>query len=159
MKTDAVIPLPTVINWRFSLHIEKFNLLSNPWLLNPVYHAGWIWLLCQLATEPIKPSDFCCDVVTFIFVATVWWISYMRSCLVNVKVRKINGLQYIWSRAMGLKTVMQVIYLLVFTSPFQVEQRQGSFLWDHAGEHAHFIHASDLNYSYSTILNCFQTEL
>lgn len=66
---------------------------------------------------------------------------------------------------MGLKTVIQVIYLLVFTSPFQEEQRQGSFLLDHAGEHAralvhlYFIHASHLNYSYSTILNCFQTEL
>lgn len=53
---------------------------------------------------------------------------------------------------MGLKTVMQVIYLLVFASPFQEEQRQRSFLWDHAGEHAralvhlYFIHASRLNY-------------
>ena len=66
---------------------------------------------------------------------------------------------------MGFKTVMQVIYLLVVTSPFQEEQRQGSFLWDHAGGHAralvhlYFIHASHLNYSYSAILNCFQTEL
>jgi hypothetical protein len=31
---------------------------------------------------------------------------------------------------------MQIIYRLLFTSPFQEEQRKGSFLQDHAGKHA-----------------------
>jgi len=61
---------------------------------------------------------------------------------------------------------MQIIYLLLFTSPFQEDQRKGSFLLDHAGEHARaqlvvnlyfIIHLSSI--IALLLFNCCRTEL